>query len=372
MALPVVEDTANAGHDSFLDIVANIVGILIILVMVAGVRVKNFSLDTAEPTEFTEQTRALQDDLALTESVRGDVFEISAQLKDVERETELRQIERDRLAAIVEAGRREVENRRNQLDEASQVAFDLSRKVAEANSELDRIERQRSQLENTPARPTLVKSYPTPLSKTVDENEAHFQLRGGRLVYIPLERLVEELKADAQRKLYKLKDLPEFAETVGPQGGFRLRYTMERKTVTPELAVATGMAGQYAQLKRWTLIPVSSDPGRAGGECPGRGFQSPDGTGWVGPRDNHHRLDLSGQLCRLPPPQGRALRARLQGGGTTDAARRAHRRIAARHQVGCAIARRFGVNLDGLQENARNPGIYRLRAYKGTLPHMLV
>ena len=262
MALPVVEDTATAGHDSFLDIVANIVGILIILVMVAGVRVKNFSLNTAEPNELIEQAeKALRDDQGLVDSVRDDVFKISGQLVDVERETRVRQVERDRLAVMVEAGRQNLEARRDQLDKASQAGFDLWNRIAEANFELGRIQRRQSQLEIAPARPTLVKSYPTPLSKTVDEDEAHFQLRGERVVYIPLDRLVEEFKADARRKIYKLKDLPEFAETVGPEGGFRLRYTMERKMVTPELAAATGLAGQYAQLKRWTLIPVSNDLG---------------------------------------------------------------------------------------------------------------
>ena len=262
MALPVVEDTATAGHDSFLDIVANIVGILIILVMVAGVRVKNFSLDTAEPDEMIVQAeQALRDDRALVDSVRDDVFKVSDQLEQVEKETRLRQIERDRLAVAVQAGRHNLQARRDQLDKTSQVGFDLSRSVAEAGLELDRIERRRLQLETAPAGPTLVKSYPTPLSKTVDEDETHLQLRGERVVHIPLDRLVEEFKDDARRKIYKLKDLPEFTDTVGPEGGFRLRYSMERKTVNPELAVATGLAGQYAQLKRWTLIPVSNDLG---------------------------------------------------------------------------------------------------------------
>ena len=209
MALPVIDDTATAGHDSFLDIVANIVGILIILVMVAGVRVKNFSLDTAQPNELIEQARrALRDDRALANSVRGDVFKISNQLKDVERETGLRQIERDRLAVMVEAARRNLAPRRDRLDQASQVGFDMSIKIADSNLELDRIEQRRSHLEITPVRPTLIRSYPTPLSKTVDEDEVHLQLRGDRVVHIPLDRLVEELKADARRKMYKLKDLP--------------------------------------------------------------------------------------------------------------------------------------------------------------------
>jgi uroporphyrinogen-III synthase len=47
MARPRQEEDLTAGQDSFLDVITNIVGILIILVMVVGARVQKISLDAA-------------------------------------------------------------------------------------------------------------------------------------------------------------------------------------------------------------------------------------------------------------------------------------------------------------------------------------
>jgi len=99
------------------------------------------------------------------------------------------------------------------------------------------------------------------LAKTVRGNEAHFQLQGQRITWIPLEQLLDEFKQDARSKASQLLSLPEFTGIVGPFGGFRLRYTLERQQLSPELAMATGAGGQYAQLRRWTLIPTSSTLG---------------------------------------------------------------------------------------------------------------
>jgi hypothetical protein len=75
-----------------------------------------------------------------------------------------------------------------------------------------------------------------------------------------LDRLLERFKADVRRQMYKLMDLPELTDTVGPEGGFRLRYTMERRDVSVETQVRTGQ-GAYVQLKQYTLIPTSSELG---------------------------------------------------------------------------------------------------------------
>ena len=83
----------------------------------------------------------------------------------------------------------------------------------------------------SPAASERIESYPTPLSRTVDGRELHFQLRGGRIAYIPLEPLLARFKSDAERKVHKLADTPELTDTVGPEGGFRLRYTLERHDV---------------------------------------------------------------------------------------------------------------------------------------------
>lgn len=260
MRRPSAQRTLAVGQDSFLDVVTNIVGILIILVVVAGLRVRNAPLKEAEEKAITAAAAGLEKDLALESSLRRDVVQAAEQIRALQQEAVLRHQERSQLATLVAACEQKIRAARERLDAEGQRRFDLQRSIAEAERELERLSQAQAAAENAKAEPILVESYPTPLGKTVDDNELHLQLRAGRVAIIPLDKLIERFKADAQQKAYRLLDLPELTDTVGPEGGFRLRYTMERHDVPLETQVATGR-GAYARLKRWTLIPVSNDLG---------------------------------------------------------------------------------------------------------------
>jgi hypothetical protein len=256
-------EESNPGcHDSFLDVVTNIVGILIILVVVAGLRAKNAPVHASVVTDsrLDAAEEDLQKDLAAEQSVRRDIFRMVEQVRAVEREGLLRFQQREELATLLSLLEHQLKTHREQLDAKAREDFDLARLLAEARQKLQAIERERQQVEASESEPILVENYPTPLSKTVDGDETHFQLRGGRIAYIPLKRLLDRFKADAQRQIYKLLDLPEFSDTVGPEGGFRLRYVMEREDARPEAQLQRGH-GAYAQLKQWSLVPVSSEIG---------------------------------------------------------------------------------------------------------------
>ena len=72
-------DISDAGQDSFLDIVANIVGILIILVMVMGVRAKNAPIRLSVPSPQRQVAEhELQRELAAEQSLHRAVFETAA------------------------------------------------------------------------------------------------------------------------------------------------------------------------------------------------------------------------------------------------------------------------------------------------------
>lgn len=255
------EDTGAGGHDSFLDIVANIVGILIILVMVAGVRAKNWPAKVVEDEGIRTAAALLDEDQATELSLRRDVLMAQGQLRRLELEAAAQYNKRALLATLVAAWQKKIELARSQLDADSQAEFDVRRGLSEASSDLQRMRRQQALAEAAETEPIVVESYPTPLSKTVDEDEIHFQLKSGRVVFIPLEKLLESFKQDAQRKAYKLFDLPELTDTVGPVGGFRLRYTLKRYDVPLETQAATGRGGSFARLNCWTLIPVSGELG---------------------------------------------------------------------------------------------------------------
>jgi hypothetical protein len=254
------QETNTPGHDSFLDVLANIVGILIILVVVAGLRVRNATVKTSSSDKkILAEIAALDKEQATAGSLRQDIFSLEAQIQDLERERLLRQEHRDRLAMAAAAWQHKIQAHRSQLDAESQKAYDLGVQLSEAVAQLE--ERQRARAEAAEAAPMLVESYPTPLSKPIDDEEAHFQLRGGRVAFIPLESLLEAFKARARQKAYQLLQQPELTDTVGPEGGFRLRYTLERHEMAERTEGGSLRMGSYARLKRWTLIPVSGQLG---------------------------------------------------------------------------------------------------------------
>jgi hypothetical protein len=154
---------------------------------------------------------------------------------------------------LITAVEHDLAERRAALDLAARERFDVKRELALAEDELGRLKDQREQAEGTLAPPTItVESYPTPLGKTVDGKEAHFQLLGGRLTYVPFEALIDRLKATVRDYASKMNTEAQIVDTLGPIGGFRMRYAVERFD-TPQ--------GSYLQVARVELLPVSKQLG---------------------------------------------------------------------------------------------------------------
>ena len=179
----------------------------------------------------------------------------------------------------------------------SQKQFDAQRRREAAQSLVEQLQRDLASADES-KKSITIESYPTPLARTVDGKEAHFQLRGGRLAHIPLEELLAKLKADAPSQFWKLKDLPEATGTVGPIDGFRLRYTFQRVDVPLEDQLAGGKLIQsFAQLSQWTLIPSDNLLGETVDEALAPQFRVSRGPGQQqDARHDRHALDVPGQL----------------------------------------------------------------------------
>jgi hypothetical protein len=261
MARRINSETEAVNADSFLDIVASIVSIMIIMVLMTGLKIKNTPVDVALTGEAAQLTTDLTNELAAEQSLQGDVWKTAAEIQNLQQETLARQHERDLLALAVTSLEQKVHGTKQELDSQSEQGRELGQKVSLARARLEELGQQRVAVESAPAPAVQVECYPTPLSRTVDGRELHFQLRAGRLAFIPLDSLVEKFKSDAEHKVYRVRDLPEMTDTVGPEGGFRLRYTLQKHEITADEARHLGHGGAYAQLKRWTLIPVADDLG---------------------------------------------------------------------------------------------------------------
>ncbi len=108
-------------------------------------------------------------------------------------------------------------------------------------------------------RPIELEHLPTPLAKTVFGHEEHFRLKGGRLVYVPLNELTLMLKDELPQKVWRLKEVPQFTETIGPVQGIHSRYTMMRRDVAATTPAGT-VVRQLAELDQF-IVPLSEEIG---------------------------------------------------------------------------------------------------------------
>ena len=252
MRRKVQGEVGLAGQDSFLDVVTNIVGILIILVMVVGMRARNEPSASAQEAAVSEKLLALRSQSKATEH---DVLQTESELDALDRELALRSQERELVATMIAARQQDLETRQAQMDEKARREWQLQTDLANAQTELQRI---KDQTTGAQAATTVVKieSYPTPVSRTVHGHEAHFQLSRGRILYVPFEELLDRAKSEIQRHRLTVEDLPERDFEVGPLEGFRLLLTMRGSIVPNTNQMVFG-------LKHAEFVPVSRELGEA-------------------------------------------------------------------------------------------------------------
>ena len=248
-------DTDTGDHDSFLDIVANMVGILIILVMVVSIRARS-APDVVEekPLPTLSVNQPNRTSAALESEIRG----ITGKIKVLERETQARDRERQQLATLLVGAEQALAKRREQLDADDQAEYDLRRQLALGRQRLAEIDQRKTELARAPKNVVQLKNLPTPISETVVGKEVHFQLRDSLLAHLPIEALFLEAKGEARQKVWKLDGEHETTEIVGPINGFRMRYTLEKVQIPYKIQVETGRGGYLIRARRWDLIPTSS------------------------------------------------------------------------------------------------------------------
>jgi outer membrane murein-binding lipoprotein Lpp len=251
------EDTAF-GSDSFLDVMANMVGILIVLVMIALMRANEVKhSNSAEVEKIATDVKGLKKEAGGLES---EVRRLSSDIATVSRATARAHAERDSLALLAAAHERELNERRQKLDGKTREEYDLRRALASATGDLEQVKfalDQKAKIKE--AKTTKINTYPTPISRTVSGPQLHFQLRHNRVAYVPMEEMVKLFEDDAKNTVQRLREVTDVEETLGPMNGFRMRYHLEREDVP------TSVNGGHGRPSRisfgFVLIPVSDTMG---------------------------------------------------------------------------------------------------------------
>jgi hypothetical protein len=269
--------------DSFLDVVANVVGIIIRLILVVWVGARSYTglqyQVAARPAEQKQAemgtpTDPLQDELA---QQRRELADAQAQLLE-----QLRQVQQARdgqpvpvgEVAALSARRQALEQERVILDKTLADQGQAAQSVALTASEL----RQRSRRLGEEIRalnklPPLKKTYryKTPVSQPVQSEELLFECQHGRIAFIDVGPMLREAREGMREKGELLRDQWQVNGSAGPVGAFRLRYVVERERTGVEEAVSGGIPGTKDNfrfgLAGWVVEPISSIRGESVAEA---------------------------------------------------------------------------------------------------------
>jgi nucleoid-associated protein YgaU len=231
MPRPKPEDVSSAGQDSFLDVVTNIVGILIILVMVVGGRVQQIVLSAAPQAraKAAELEREIEERDQAAALVESEVAELAEQARTVATAAAYAGESRVALATAVAAAKVELAKRKDSADKDRITAAEAASRRRELQAEIERCTLEAEGIAHAPVTAKEVLAYPTPIARTVTGEELHFQIDQGRIAYIPLVELFELAKTQTRRHSGSLSTMAQRIETVGPIQDFSLDYVIDVK-----------------------------------------------------------------------------------------------------------------------------------------------
>ncbi|MFO1092086.1 MAG: hypothetical protein U0992_02080 [Planctomycetaceae bacterium] len=262
-------DEPTFSTDSFLDVVCNLVGIMIILIIVAGMRVTStpivFKDDDPAPDEplqvaseadiaginLTEVAKWLEqppeapeeppadeppaeeppvDLVAQADQLRQQMTLTAAQVKELQARAATARRQRAAADAQVRGLVSDVKSAENQAKQKESDAEQAAHAVHELEARSMHVEAQTAALADQPVQGQVVKHVVTPISRQVSEHEeVHFRLSGNRVSVVPLDELAEALKFRMERSRDMFLRVNRYEGTAGPVDGYLMRYVIEKQ-----------------------------------------------------------------------------------------------------------------------------------------------
>ncbi len=304
------------GSDSFLDVVANIVGILIILIVIAGLHVSKIPVvflppgtplsdeplsdsahyaraKTHESEEVYKEPQTQE--LTIQEPEEEPELEPEPQAMPVrpplpelvvpqelvemtkELETVLASITKEELALAARVQQSSLQQvklteRQKAVQEMLAVStqqLDASKMrkakaVADlelARKDLERLARQIEEIEDKPANVQTLEHKITPISRVVNGNEKHYRLERNRVSEVPVDELVSRLKDQIQKRKDWLVKTRQHQGQIGPIEGFNMQYLVRVETLSGLDELRTGQGGYRISLSNWQIHPEPETKG---------------------------------------------------------------------------------------------------------------
>jgi len=259
------EQTAAPGEDSFLDVVANLVGILIILVMVIGAQAheswqKSAEMDVTAQAELEKITQQSEKARREAGSMQTENVELERLVKEEELSTKLLSAERDAMQVAILQLERKIEHFESEKSDDDRARLAAQNELAKRQLALDELQRKIAMASADESAPQTIEHYPSPIAKTVFGEELHFRLAGGKVAYVPMQELVGLVKSEIELKGRSLKSEQETSGTVGPIEGFRMQYLLSALEITRRVDQYV-VRQKVAQVEEVQLLPTRNDIG---------------------------------------------------------------------------------------------------------------
>jgi hypothetical protein len=314
------QEEMNFGSDSFLDVIANIVGILIILIVIAGVRVSQQAVEVADavplpavggvsesnfvppaplppllpslPEPAPVLTEAQQIDPAITAAIlaasepkqllppvhpkpkprpvmpayvpetpkpiaplpelqsaiarfKTELGELQQKSKQADQSQQQLSRWNNELSEQIDSARKTLQSSWDEGARQKQQLQELKRSLERTKLEFIGKQQQLTEAEKQQSPAALLQHRLTPISREIDGNEIHFQVKDNRVAYVPLLELVERMKPQIQRQREWLLKYHEHRGRVGPYRGFQLDYLVVRQRMS---ALDEARAGGVARV----------------------------------------------------------------------------------------------------------------------------
>jgi hypothetical protein len=261
--------------DSFLDVVANVVGIILKLILVAWAGARTYkaadidlvALVAKKPAisksidprisllaRQKEELEASQKALAGKVTRRDEFLSIASRLRHDVEALSLRCRDMQELAGVAV---------KDAVGEAKTVqAVVLTRKELLARAAA----LQLAAVEVKKLPPTRKEfQYRTPVSATIQSYEMMFECKAGRVTLIDTQALVAIMRHDSKSQVDQLRNRWSVSATTRAVGPFRLRYTLEReRSLLSGPANAVPVDGNFRYFQSsWEVEPVALDRGEA-------------------------------------------------------------------------------------------------------------
>lgn len=229
--------TIGVGQDSFLDIVANLVGVLIILIAVfsgtssamvqeAQRKVQQELLQNPETVRASDSHLSQLAQLASRASTaHQDSDRLEQKVNQFDAEIRVRKQERALLLDLQAAASEGWEEKRSELDQAKTEAARRQVELTKSQEDLEELRGEKARLNSLPDSVVALQHLPTPMAKKVYEDRISLRLRGDHVSVVPNDALMKEISRHVQRSMGGSRK-PKATDVVGPIRGYTARYSL--------------------------------------------------------------------------------------------------------------------------------------------------